>query len=89
MSLSTEQTELLVKKYQQHDSDTGSPEVQVALLTQRITDLTAHLKKNHKDYQCERGLLRMVSQRRHLLSYLKKRDVTRYRTLISSLGLRK
>ena len=89
MSLSTEQTELLVKKYQQHDSDTGSPEVQVALLTQRITDLTAHLKKNHKDYQCERGLLRMVSQRRHLLSYLIKRDVTRYRTLISSLGLRK
>ena len=89
MSLSTEQTELLVKKYQQHDSDTGSPEVQVALLTQRITDLTAHLKKNHKDYQCERGLLRMVSQRRHLLSYLKKHDVTRYRTLISSLGLSK
>lgn len=89
MSLSTEQTESLVKKYQQHDSDTGSPEVQVALLTQRITDLTDHLKKNHKDYQCERGLLRMVSQRRHLLSYLKRRDVTRYRKVISSLGLRK
>ena len=89
MSLSAKDTAAVVKKFRQHDSDTGSPEVQVALLTERITELTEHLKKNHKDYQCERGLLRMVSQRRHLLSYLKGRNVTRYRTLIGTLGLRK
>ena len=89
MSISTQRTVELVQKYQRKEGDTGSPEVQVAILTERINRLTEHLKSNHKDYQCERGLLRMVSHRRHLLDYLKGKSVDRYRTVIQSLGLRK
>jgi small subunit ribosomal protein S15 len=70
-------------------ADTGSPEVQVALLSQRISDLTEHLKTNPKDHHSRRGLLRMVGRRRRLLEYLRREDVERYRTLISKLGLRR
>ena len=79
----------IVKDYQQSEGDTGSPEVQVALLTFRIKDLTEHFKAHHKDNHSRRGLLRMVSQRRKLLDYLKKKDVERYRTLIKRLELRR
>ena len=69
--------------------DTGSPEVQVAVLTERIKELTEHLREHHKDHHSRRGLLKMVGQRRGLLGYLKKKDIERYRTLIEKLGLRK
>ena len=72
-----------------HEGDTGSPEVQIAVLTKRINDLTEHLKEHHKDHHSRRGLLKMVGQRRGLLAYLKKTDIERYRTLIERLGLRK
>ena len=72
-----------------HETDTGSPEVQVAVLTARIQELTEHLKVNQKDHHSRRGLLKMVGQRRGLLAYLKKIDIERYRALIDSLGLRK
>ena len=89
MSISPARAKDIVEQYRSHDTDTGTPEVQVAILTERINNLTEHLKKNHKDYQCERGLLKMVSKRRHLLDYLRRRDIDRYGTLIKSLGLRK
>jgi small subunit ribosomal protein S15 len=79
----------LVKEYQQHDGDTGSPEVQIALLTQRISDLTEHFKTHLKDHHSRRGLLKLVSRRRRHLEYLKRVDVERYKTLIGRLGLRK
>mgnify|MGYP000113605955 CR=1 FL=1 len=79
----------IVKQFQRAEGDTGSPEVQVALLTARINDLTPHFKANTKDHHSRRGLLRLVSQRRKLLDYLKGKDVERYRTLITKLGLRK
>ena len=72
-----------------HDTDTGSPEVQVAVLTARIQELTEHLKANPKDHHSRRGMLKMIGQRRGLLSYLKKIDIERYRSLIERLGLRK
>lgn len=72
-----------------HDTDTGSPEVQVALLTARINHLTEHLKANKNDHHSRRGLLKMVGRRRNLLAYLQKKDVERYRALIATLGLRK
>ncbi len=72
-----------------HDTDTGSPEVQIALLTSRIQNLTEHLKKNDKDHHSRRGLLKMVGQRRKLLVYLQKKDIERYRAIIEKLGLRK
>lgn len=72
-----------------HDNDTGSPEVQIAILTKRINDLTEHLKIHKKDHHSRRGLLKMVGQRRGLLNYLMKKDVERYRTLIAKLGIRK
>lgn len=72
-----------------HDTDTGSPEVQVALLTQRINHLTEHMKANKNDHHSQRGLLKMVGRRRNLLAYLQKKDVVRYRALIAKLGLRK
>ena len=72
-----------------HETDTGSPEVQVAILTKRINDLTEHLKVHKKDHHSRRGLLKMVGQRRNLLNYLKSKDVERYRTLIEKLGIRK
>lgn len=79
----------IMKEYARTEGDTGSPEVQVAVLTERITELTAHLKENPKDFHSRRGLLKMVGQRRNLLAYLKKKDINRYRALIEKLGLRK
>ncbi len=78
-----------ITKFKQHDSDTGSPEVQVALLTERIAHLTDHLKANHKDHHSRRGLLKMVSQRRSQLDYLKAKTPERYKTLIETLNLRR
>ena len=72
-----------------HEKDTGSPEVQIALLTSRIQNLTEHLKKNDKDHHSRRGLLKMVGHRRKLLAYLQKKDIERYRAIIEKLGLRK
>lgn len=77
------------KEYQQNDRDTGSPEVQVALLTSRIAELTGHLKTHKKDHSSRRGLLAMVNKRRKLLNYLTKKDSTRYQELIKRLGLRR
>ncbi len=79
----------VVKKYQTHEKDTGSPEVQIALLTERITELTEHFKTHKKDHHSRRGLLKLVSQRRRQLDYLKRVDYDRYRSLIGKLGLRK
>jgi len=89
MALSVEEKQTVIGTYKLHDSDTGSPEVQVAILTKRINDLTGHLKIHKKDHHSRRGLLKMVGQRRSLLNYLKDRDYNRYRTLIEKLGLRK
>ena len=89
MAISTELKAEIVKDYQRAEGDTGSPEVQVALLTARINDLTPHFKANTKDHHSRRGLLKMVSRRRKLLGYLKKKDADAYRTLITRLGLRK
>lgn len=79
----------IVKEYQTKEGDTGSPEVQVAILTYRINDLNEHLKVHKKDHHSRRGLLKMVGKRRNLLGYLKNKDLERYRTLIGRLGLRK
>jgi small subunit ribosomal protein S15 len=79
----------IIEKYGRCEGDTGSPEVQVAILTARINDLQAHFKANPKDHHSRRGLLKMVGQRRNLLGYLKSKDINRYRTLIEKLGLRK
>ena len=87
--LSKEKKETIIKEYGKNPGDTGSPEVQIALLTERINELTEHLKVNQKDHHSRRGLLKMVGQRRGLLAYLKKSDIERYRTLIKRLGLRK
>jgi small subunit ribosomal protein S15 len=81
--------EQIIKDYQLKEGDTGSPEVQVAILTYRINDLNEHLKVHKKDHHSRRGLLKMVGQRRNMLAYLKKNDLERYRTLIARLGLRK
>ena len=89
MSLSHEQKLSIVKDYQLSNDDTGSPEVQVALLTSRITDLSDHFKEHTKDHHSRQGLLRMVNQRRKLLDYLKNKEIARYRELIDKLGLRK
>ncbi|NIO42522.1 MAG: 30S ribosomal protein S15 [Burkholderiales bacterium] len=89
MAISTAQKAQLVTDYQRGKSDTGSPEVQIALLTARINDLTGHFKSHVKDHHSRRGLLRMVSRRRKLLDYLRRSDVGRYRKVIDSLGLRK
>ena len=87
--LSAEQTAQIVKDYQRDSSDTGSPEVQVALLTHRINHLTEHFKVHKHDHHSRRGLLRMVNDRRKLLDYLKSKDQSRYSTLIGRLGLRR
>lgn len=79
----------IIKEYATHEGDTGSPEVQVAVLTTRINELTEHLKVHKKDHHSRRGLLKMVGQRRNLLAYLKSKDIEAYRKLIESLGLRK
>jgi small subunit ribosomal protein S15 len=89
MPVSTVRKAETISKFQQHQSDTGSPEVQVALLSERIAHLTEHLKNNHKDHHSRRGLLKMVGQRRALLDYLKRKSLDRYRKLIDTLGLRR
>ena len=89
MALSTEAKSSIVQDYQRAASDTGSPEVQVALISARIDDLSGHFKTHSKDNHSRQGLLRLVNQRRKLLDYLKKIDIERYRELISRLGLRK
>ncbi|MFN8533704.1 MAG: 30S ribosomal protein S15 [Dehalococcoidia bacterium] len=87
--LTKERTQEIVESYRTHPTDTGSPEVQVALLTERINTLTQHLRVNKHDHHSRRGLLMMVGHRRRLLAYLAREDVNRYRTLIARLGLRK
>ena len=89
MTLTTEKTSEIVNAHKKHATDTGSPEVQVALLTTRINDLTEHLKTHKKDNHSRRGLLIMVGQRRKMLNYLKKQDSARYEQLIAKLGLRR
>lgn len=84
-----EEKKLLISEHAKHEGDTGSPEVQVALLTKRINDLTDHLKIHKKDHHSRRGLLKMVGQRRNLLNYLIKTDIERYRSIIAKLGIRK
>ena len=79
----------IITTYARHEGDTGSPEVQIALLTERINHLNEHLKENKKDHHSRRGLLKMVGQRRGLMNYLKEKDIERYRALVASLGLRK
>ena len=79
----------IMKEYATHKGDTGSPEVQIAVLTKRINDLTEHLKEHHKDHHSRRGLLKMVGHRRNLLAYLQKIDIERYRAIVQKLGLRK
>ncbi|MGP8051890.1 MAG: 30S ribosomal protein S15 [Desulfobaccales bacterium] len=87
--LTTELKQEIIDRYRLHDSDTGSPEVQVAILSERITYLTDHFKTHAKDHHSRRGLIKLVGQRRRLLNYLKNKDIERYRTLIEQLGLRK
>jgi len=89
MALQVAQKAQVVKQYQRTPADTGSPEVQVALMTERITGLTEHFKAHGKDHHSRRGLLKLVSQRRTLLDYLKRSDAEKYRSLIERLGLRK
>lgn len=88
MSLDRTQKSKIIEDYRTHQSDTGSPEVQIALLTTRINELTEHLKEHKKDHHSRRGLLKMVGQRRRMLNYLKSTDIERYRSLIKKLGLR-
>ncbi len=88
MALNSEEKQAIIKEYATHEGDTGSPEVQVALLTARIRHLTEHMKENKHDYHSNRGLLLMVGHRRRLLEYLQKEDIERYRSLIGRLGLR-
>lgn len=89
MSITAERKTALVKEYATKQGDTGSPEVQVAILTERIANLTEHFKTHTKDNHSRRGLLKLVSQRRQLLDYVKKRDEPRYKTLIERLGIRR
>ena len=89
MATATEVKERIINQYKTHEGDTGSPQVQVALLTQRINELTEHFKTHKKDNHSRRGLLKMVSQRRSLLDYLKRRDIEGYHELIGKLGLRR
>lgn len=89
MALATDQKQDIIEKYKLHDKDTGSPEVQIAILTERINYLTEHLKEHKKDHHSRRGLLKMVGQRRALLNYLKAKNFDRYRSIIEKLGLRR
>lgn len=89
MPLHNDRKQNLIQQYRQHDGDTGSPEVQVALLTERITYLTEHFRTHAKDHHSRRGLLKMVSQRRRLLDYLKGKNLDRYRKIVAALSLRK
>jgi small subunit ribosomal protein S15 len=87
--LTTEAKTEVIRKYARHDGDTGSPAVQIALLTARINELTEHLREHKKDHHSRRGLLMLVGQRRRLLNYLRRHDVDRYRELVQELGLRR
>lgn len=89
MPLKPEAKTAIMAEFKLHESDTGSPEVQVALLTTRIKDITEHLKVHSKDFSTRRGLLKLIGQRRRLLDYLKRKDISRYRELIKTLGIRK
>jgi len=89
VGLSVEQKKEIMSQFKRHDSDTGSPDVQVAILTKRINDLTEHFKIHKKDHHSRRGLLMLVGQRRRLLNYIKDRDIKRYRELVQALNLRK
>ena len=84
-----EEKSKVIAEYATHEGDTGSPEVQIAILTKRINDLTEHLKTHKKDHHSRRGLLKMVGQRRNLLNYVRKKDIERYRSIIARLGIRK
>ena len=88
MALPKEEKSSLIDEYKLHEKDTGSPEVQVAILSRRIADLTEHLKEHKKDHHSRRGLLKMVGQRRRMLNYLKENDLERYRSVVKKLGLR-
>lgn len=87
--ITTEEKAKIIAEYKTHEGDTGSPEVQIAILTYRINTLTEHLKANKKDHHSRRGLLKMVGHRRNLLGYLQKVDIERYRSIVERLGLRK
>lgn len=87
--ITKEKKQEIIKAFARSEGDTGSPEVQIAILTERINELTAHMKVHKKDFHSNRGLLKMVGQRRNLLAYLKGKDIERYRALIERLGLRK
>ena len=89
MALNTDQKQEIIDRYRLHDADTGSPEVQVAILSERISYLTDHFKVHAKDHHSRRGLIKLVGQRRRLLNYLKNKNIDRYRALIEQLGLRK
>ena len=84
-----EQKQEIITTYATHEGDTGSPEVQIAILTKRINDLTEHLKSNPKDHHSRRGMFKMIGNRRNLLNYLQKKDIERYRAIVEKLGLRK
>lgn len=87
--LTTEEKKAVIEEYATHEGDTGSPEVQIAVLTTRINQLTEHLKANPKDHHSRRGMLKMVGHRRNLLNYLQKKDIERYRAIIAKLNIRK
>ena len=89
MAQTTEKTKAIIEKFKTHETDTGSCEVQIALLTERILYLTEHFKTHAKDHHSRRGLLKMVGQRRNLIKYLQKKDIAKYRSLIQELGIRK
>ncbi len=88
MTMTKEQKTQIIEEYRMHEGDTGSPEVQIAILTYRINSLTEHLKTHKKDHHSRRGLFKMIGQRRGLLNYLQKNDIERYRALIEKLGIR-
>lgn len=89
MAITQERKNELINEYKVHETDTGSPEVQIAVLTEQINNLNGHLRTHKKDHHSRRGLLKMVGRRRNLLNYLRNKDVTRYRELINKLGLRR
>jgi small subunit ribosomal protein S15 len=89
MALALDRKKSLIEQFRTHDGDTGSPEVQIALLTERINGLTDHFKSHVKDHHSRRGLLRLIGQRRGLLEYLKRKDIERYRQILEKLGLRR
>lgn len=89
MALTQERKNEIIAQFRTHENDTGSPEVQIAILTEQINNLNNHLQVHKKDHHSRRGLLKMVGQRRNLLTYLRKKDITRYRNLVDKLGLRR